>query len=137
MFAELLEYLFLDWIRFVGGVVEHGEVPDAGEFLDTIDVLIAPLFIGSGVRIKILEAMSRAKAIITSSVGIAGIDVDPDNQAMIANTENEFVDAIQALIDDRGKLVALQQNAITFIEENYSHDQMVQRLVNLLKEMKA
>ena len=121
----------------VGGVVEHGEVPDAGEFLDTIDVLIAPLFIGSGVRIKILEAMSRGKAIIASTVGIAGIDAIANRHAVIANNENEFVHAIQTLVDNRNQLVALQQNAFSFIEENYSHDQMVKSLVNLLNEMKA
>ncbi len=119
----------------IDGVKEHGEVADATAFLDKLDVLIVPLFIGSGVRIKILEAMCRGIAVISTSIGIAGIDVIADKHAMIANTENEFINAIQTLSIDRGKLVALQQNAYNFAEENYSQDKMAESLLNMLIEM--
>ena len=71
-----------------------GEVPDALQFMMQNDVLVVPLFSGSGIRIKIIEAMSLAKFVITTSIGAEGLDVEHQKQVLIADTPQQFLQAV-------------------------------------------
>ncbi len=120
----------------IAGIIEHGEVPDVDQFLDIIDVLIAPLFIGSGVRIKILEAMSAGKAVVSTSIGISGIDITNGKEAVIADQISEFIDAINDLGQNDSRLSTLKENAKLFINANYDQEKLSNQLCKLLIEVK-
>ena len=74
----------------VPGVVYHGEVDDAHEFMKHSRILIAPLLSGSGIRIKILEGMALCKAIVTSSIGAEGIYAVHDEHLLIGDDAATF-----------------------------------------------
>ena len=63
---------------------------DADAFVQTKSVGIAPLFSGSGIRIKIIESMKLGKAVVSTTVGAEGIDIE--NGKMV-------ISAIEGLID--------------------------------------
>ena len=68
-------------------IIYHGEVDDARKFIQSFRVMVAPLLSGSGIRIKILEGMALGRPVVTTSVGIKGIDaeninVDPRRMAI-------------------------------------------------------
>lgn len=52
-----------------------GQVPDMAPYLDRADLVVAPLRVGSGTRIKILEAFARRVPVVSTPVGAAGLDV--------------------------------------------------------------
>ena len=79
-------------------IIVHGEVPDAKKFICNYDVMIVPLFAGSGVRVKILEAMALGKMVISTSIGVEGISGEDGKHMIIANDRNAFVRAIDNLI---------------------------------------
>jgi len=54
---------------FQNGIEFHGEVPDSLAFMDAYDIMVVPLFAGSGIRVKIIEAMARSKMVVTTSIG--------------------------------------------------------------------
>src|SRR5690606_27176162 len=74
----------------VKGVINHGEVAQSTDFFSKINVLVVPLFSGSGVRIKILEAMSLQIPVLASDVAINGIEVTPNLEFLSANTAMQF-----------------------------------------------
>ena len=55
-------------------------------------VMLVPLFSGSGIRVKIIEGMSLGKCIISTSIGVKGINCSNNKNILIANTENEFIE---------------------------------------------
>lgn len=53
----------------------HGEVEDAQAFIQSYQVMVAPLLTGSGIRVKILEATALGRPVITTSAGIEGLEI--------------------------------------------------------------
>lgn len=79
-------------------VTVHGEIADAGEFINKHAVMIVPLFSGSGMRVKIVEGMLMGKIVITTSLGKEGIAGEHKKDLLVANTTSEFIEAIEMII---------------------------------------
>ena len=56
------------------GYYNHGEVSNASDFMSKHKVMLVPLFSGSGIRVKIIDGMSLGKCIISTSIGVKGIN---------------------------------------------------------------
>lgn len=80
-------------------VIVHGEVEDSGDFLQKHSVVIVPLFSGSGMRVKIIEGMLMSKVVVTTSLGMEGIDGTHHEDLLIANTVDEFIQAIKFCVE--------------------------------------
>lgn len=97
-----------------------GFVEDAKEFILANDVMIVPLFSGSGLRIKIIEAMAMGKCVIATSVGAEGIDYIPNKNIIIANSVDEFKNSIEVLIKSPNRIKEIGAEARILIEEKYN-----------------
>ncbi len=73
-------------------IIVHGFVDDVRPFIEQADVFFAPIRIGSGTKLKILNAMALEKAIITTTIGVEGIIATPGEDLLIADTPRDFVD---------------------------------------------
>ena len=71
--------------------INLGIVEDLSTFFGKIDVLIAPIFSGSGTRIKILDSLSYGIPVISTSIGIEGLPYELSKHIVIANSASEFV----------------------------------------------
>jgi glycosyltransferase involved in cell wall biosynthesis len=78
----------------------HGYVEDLGEIDRRTSVFIAPLRIGGGIRIKILEALAKALPVVTTSVGCEGIGVEPGRHLLVGDTAEDFADSVIRLLLD-------------------------------------
>ncbi|MBL7818335.1 MAG: glycosyltransferase [Saprospiraceae bacterium] len=76
-------------------VVFHGEVADAQQFMNQHSVAIVPLFSGSGIRVKILEAMMLGRVVLTTSMGLEGIPAQDGDEVLIANSDYDFIEKIE------------------------------------------
>ncbi len=76
-------------------VIFHGEVPDAQRFMNQHSVAIVPLFSGSGIRVKILEAMMLGRVVLTTSMGLEGIPAQDGVEVLIANSDYDFIEKIE------------------------------------------
>lgn len=81
-------------------VVFEGEVADAARFTSSMTVMIAPLFAGSGLRIKIIEAMSLGKPVVATPVAAEGIPAENRREIFICDDERDSADTIISLLDD-------------------------------------
>ncbi|HWZ81677.1 MAG TPA: glycosyltransferase [Terriglobales bacterium] len=78
-----------------------GRVPSVVEYLRQSSVVIVPLRIGGGTRLKIYEAMATAKAVVSTTVGAEGLDVHHGRDIMLADDAGSFAQAVIMLLRDR------------------------------------
>lgn len=77
-----------------------GRVPSVVEHLHQSAVVIVPLRIGGGTRLKIYEAMASAKAVVSTTVGAEGLDVRHGSDIMLADDPHSFAQAVIMLLRD-------------------------------------
>ncbi len=80
------------------GVKVTGTVPDVRPYIAHARVSVAPLRIARGIQNKVLEAMAMAKCVVVSAAALEGIDAEPGREVLLAGSEQQFIDAISALL---------------------------------------
>ena len=65
-----------------------------------LGVVVAPVFAGGGMRIKVLEAMAQAKPVVATTIGAGGIEVENERDILIADDAVSFADAVIRLLRD-------------------------------------
>jgi glycosyltransferase involved in cell wall biosynthesis len=86
----------------VEGVEVVGEVPAMTPFLASADVMVAPLRVGGGTRIKILEAFASGIPVVSTSIGCEGLDVEAGVHLDIADDAQKFATSVIGLLQDPG-----------------------------------
>ena len=119
----------------IEGVSVVGEVPDAMYFVGSKEINIVPLLSGSGIRVKIIEAMSAGKIVIATTRGAAGIHYTNDENILIADTPQEFVKQIRRCVDDKDFCKKIGDNAYKLITEEYSTDRLTQKLIKFYTQI--
>lgn len=104
-----------------GNIIVLGEVEDAIAFMQSKAIQIVPLFSGSGIRVKILEGMALAKCIVTTPLGVQGIDAENNKHLMIVNDANSFIQAIGLLINNPQKVIEMGTNAHELAKHKYDN----------------
>jgi glycosyltransferase involved in cell wall biosynthesis len=105
----------------VPGVVFHGEIDDSKEFMKAYSILVVPCFSGSGMRIKIIEAMGVGKPVITTPIGAEGLNVKHDENIIIAVKTGEFIQHIERLMNYPDLYVKIRQNAYDYVAEKFNN----------------
>ena len=82
-------------------------------------IMIVPITIGSGIRMKILEAASMGVPFVTTSVGVEGIPVTDGKHCFIADTPEDFMNAIIRMKDEQ-KRKELAENANQLVKDHYT-----------------
>ncbi len=125
------------WLTTINqkNVIVVGEVPDAYKFINSKAISIAPLFSGSGIRIKIIESMALGKTVISTKIGAEGINYTNGKNIMIANNAESFVNAIRELISDRHKCDTIGNNARKLILKDHDNDKLVSDLIVFYREV--
>ena len=114
----------------IAGVRVLGEVEDSHDFINQCDILITPLFSGSGMRVKIIEAMALCKPVVTTGMGLEGIPAIDRQHIIVANTALEFADGISEMIDQPALRAQIGREARSFIEQNFNIDQLTKDLIS-------
>jgi polysaccharide biosynthesis protein PslH len=115
-----------------------GEIEDAHQFIAENAIMIAPLFSGSGMRVKIIEGMALGKTIITTTIGAEGIDVSNGENILIENDPEKFAGWIVELVNNRFLFDAIGRNAINFVGSKYDNDKISQSLASFyLNQLKS
>jgi glycosyltransferase involved in cell wall biosynthesis len=110
-----------------------GYVSDVRPYLAKSTVSIAPWFIGTtGMKNKVLEAMSMGKAVVTTTNGARGIAAKNKEHLVIADNFNEFAREIVSLLNDQNLRHRLGENARRLMEVRYSWEVVTKTLNELL-----
>ena len=116
-------------------LIIHGEVANAVAFMNENDIMLVPLQTGSGMRIKIIEAMAMGKIVIATPIGAEGISVEHKKNILLAKNELEFIDTIEFCISNFDKIEIIRTSARKLIEDEYSNNHIIGNLIAFLSEM--
>ena len=117
------------------GVRVLGEVPDATYFIASKQINVVPLLSGSGIRVKIIEAMSVGKVVVTTTIGAEGIGCTDGKDVLIANTPDQFVKQLERCVNDSELCRTIGANAAHLIAEQYGNEQLTQRLLEFYDQI--
>ncbi|NNU34779.1 glycosyltransferase [Mucilaginibacter sp. S1162] len=117
----------------LGKVFIQGEVDDALEFVNSKSIMIVPLLSGGGMRVKIVEGMAMQKCIISTSLGAEGINFKNGHDILIANTRDEFYQAMQRCIKDEEFCIQLGKNARLLAEKEHDINLVTKNLIKFYK----
>lgn len=117
------------------GVHVVGEVADSIRFMTSKQIMVVPLLSGSGIRIKIIEAMSIGKTVIATTIAAEGIMYENGKNIIIANTPEEFAEAIKYCVENPDKCKEIGNEAYKLIAEKYSNDEVVNQLLDLYRQI--
>jgi glycosyltransferase involved in cell wall biosynthesis len=102
-----------------GNVRFLGWVEDVRPLMTDATVCIVPLRHGSGTRIKILEYMASGRPIVATSKGCEGLEVNHEEDIIVADTDEDFVSAIGTLLKDETMAKRLSESAYRLVQEKY------------------
>jgi polysaccharide biosynthesis protein PslH len=109
--------------QFLAGradVVFLGAVADSTSVYKAAHVVVVPLRSGGGTRIKILEAFAQGRPVVTTTIGIEGIDAHPGEDHLRADTPAAFITQCLRLADDPSLRVALAARARALVSTRYT-----------------
>ncbi len=116
------------------GVHCAGEVSEAGAFIKDKQILIVPLRAGGGIRVKILEAMSLGKLVISTTIGMQGIEATPGIHFLRADTPEEFRDRLLEVFNNPNRAVEIARNGYHLIQSSFDSRQIIGGLVRVIEE---
>ena len=114
-----------------GHVKVLGYVPSVTPYLQKSYVSIAPLRYGAGMKGKIGEAMAHGIPIVTTSVGVQGMDLVHRENIMIADTPKHFAESIVELITDCKLYHKLSANSVNYIQNNLTPQKVQPRIMKI------
>lgn len=111
-----------------GAVEIVGLVEDLRPYIKAAAVVVVPLRVGSGTRLKILEAWAMEKPVVSTSIGIEGIKAIPEKEILVADTSGEFADQVLRALNDAELRREMGQAARRLVEREYSWNCVGSRL---------
>lgn len=102
------------------GVEVVGEVEDLSALVRTASVVVAPIRVGGGVRIKVLESMAWQVPVVTTPSGFEGVDATPGEDLLVADGTPALAEAVRDLLDDPDRRYRLARQGRKTIEQRYS-----------------
>lgn len=113
-----------------------GEIDDARSFMASMNVIIAPLFAGSGLRIKIIEAMSTGRTVVATPVAVRGLPVAHRRELFIASDPSSFCSALTEVLTDPLLRASAGMAAVALIRERFDNRALTAGLLEFYTELR-
>lgn len=123
-------YKYEDATTFITGFVD-----DVSSYFEKALCLVAPLILGAGIKVKILEALSAGVPVLTNEIGIEGIPAVDGRDFYFCKTPEEYAAKIKDLLSDNGKRKVVSKNAKKLIEESFNYEKGSKEFISWLKEL--
>lgn len=123
------------WLRELNmeRVIFHGEVSSAADFLNQHSVMVVPLLSGGGMRAKILEGMALGKVVLSTRLGMEGIEAADRQECLLAQQPEEWLEAIRWCYAKN--IAEIGARARVFCEQNFDNKVLAKALAEVFKRM--
>lgn len=119
----------------IEGVVVTGRVPTIEPYIAGADVVVAPLRMGSGTRLKVLQAMSMARPVVGTSLGCSGLGVVNGEHVRIADSPERFATAVSVVLRRPEAAAEMAQCGRRYVRERFDWQVLVPRLETLYERI--
>jgi len=117
-------------------VIVTGEVDDIRPYIRRAVIFVCPLRVGSGILNKILESMALGTPVVTSTIGIEGIDAIPNEEILVSDDKYEFAEKIISLMENPDLRNRIALSGRKLIEEKYSDKIVMNKFKNVFHQLK-
>lgn len=124
----------LELAREIEGVNVAGYVESVDPYYDMCDFMVVPLFVGSGQRIKIIEAFSRKMPVLSTTIGAEGLEYINGENILIADTPEEFLAGIEKYKDVQMR-TQVAESARRNYDSHYSTEAIGARFNSIFNEI--
>jgi glycosyltransferase involved in cell wall biosynthesis len=119
----------------IPGVEVHADVPSMASYFERARAIVVPLRVGTGTRLKALQAMAAGRPVIGTSVGLEGIGMADGVQGRVADTPGGFASAVIEVLQDDELATRLGSAGRDHVERHFGWERMGQQLVELVGEL--
>lgn len=123
------------WLRARLGDLLDADVPDARAFIRSMSVMVAPIFAGGGMRIKILEAMARGRPVVATTVAASGLAVRHGENIVIADDAASFAEAVTSLLREPARGRAIGDAGRRLVEAQYATEPLARELLAFYEKL--
>ncbi|RAP52605.1 MAG: hypothetical protein BZ138_02905 [Methanosphaera sp. rholeuAM270] len=116
-------------------VTVTGTVNDVRTYLTRGTIFVTPMISGTGIKNKILEAMSMNLAVVSTSCGINGISARDNHEFLLADDPDTFAENIIKLSENDELYERLANNAREFVENSYSWENSMNKIEKIIKRI--
>lgn len=115
-------------------IIITGYVESVDEYYERCDCMVVPLFIGSGQRVKLIESFSKGMPSVSTEIGAEGLQIENHRNILIANTAEEFRDAIKE-VDNYSIRKTLSIEGRKCYEINYSPEAVATKINRVIEQL--
>lgn len=127
----------LDTLRERADIQVTGWVPEVNPFLHAAAVYVVPMRMGSGTRLKVLQAMAAEQAVVATTMGAQGLHVTDGVELRIADSAGQFASAIIDLLKHPEQRQAMGERAAQYVRKNYDWSVIAPRLLAVYEDVTA
>lgn len=117
-----------------GGVEIHADVPDLGPFMGRARVAVAPMHSGSGVPMKVLEAMAAGVPAVVHPWAADGLAAEAASSVVVAESADEWIEHLVQLLTDEGAARALGNEARSAWRRTYHPDVVARQIRDVVRD---
>jgi len=119
----------------IEGVEVVGEVADSAEFIASKQINVVPLLAGSGIRVKIIEAMELGKTVIATTTAADGIEYVDGEELLIADTPEQFVEQVRRCIAEPEMAKEIGEKAHRLVRTKYDNNVLTERMTEFYNKI--
>ncbi len=116
-------------------LVVESTITDPVGYMSDKEIMIVPLLSGSGIRVKIIEGMALGKIVISTTLGAKGINCEHGKNILIADTPQEFYEAILLCIEHPERCESIRKEAQILANEKYNEGLITGRFLRFYEEL--
>src|SRR6266852_5650558 len=124
-------------LRSIAGIEVTGSVDDVRPYYREAIAAIVPLKVGGGSRLKILEAMAAGVPVISTTLGAEGLEVQRDENILIADTKEQLVDAISSVVENEARRNDLSTAGRALVASRYDWSSLGASLFRAYEDLLA
>lgn len=116
-------------------IIVTGAVKDLRPYRNRARVFVSPVRLGSGMRLKVLEAMAAGLPVVSTSLGMAGIDAQTGVNCLVADTPELFTRSVEWLLTDRNLSARMARSARELVARKYTLEEGLRRFEKVIKSV--
>jgi glycosyltransferase involved in cell wall biosynthesis len=120
-----------------GSVEVTGYVEDLTPHFERSALIVVPVLAGSGMRVRILEAFARGMPVVTTSIGLEGIEADPGSDVLVADTPRAFASSVIKIMQDPHLHKELSKNGRRLAKRRYDWRIALREMDNVYSTAKS
>lgn len=113
-------------------IIVTGYVDDVRPYMARASIVVVPLRIGGGSRLKVLEAMAMKKAIVSTKVGAEGLQITDGENILLADNPRDFANACLRALKERELRQRLGENGFGLVDAHYRWDSLARKMIDFL-----